>query len=410
MGSLAGMYWAAAACVAVPYLVYPAWLAWRVGHAARPVRRLEAEGDDSALLPSATVVIAARDEARHLARRLREFAGRIAAEGIDGEIVVVSDGSTDDTREVVRAAVDAGGPVPVRLVAFTQNQGKASALTAGVAEARNAIVVLADARQTWADDALRRLLENFADPDVGAVSGELIVESAPGVMAGVGLYWRVEKWLRKQEGALHSTVGVTGAIAAVRRDLFVPIPAGLVLDDVYWPLHVAAAGRRVVFDGRARAYDRLPDRVGAEFRRKVRTLAGNYQLVARCPWLLLPGRNPVWLPLVAHKLSRLVVPWAALVMLGTALALGGPWYGALAIAEAAALLAGLVGLVPAVGRRSRLLGAAGSFLVLNAAAWLAFWVWASGRVERSWVATRYHGPTAREPEPEPARSLQEAAR
>jgi cellulose synthase/poly-beta-1,6-N-acetylglucosamine synthase-like glycosyltransferase len=145
----------------------------------------------------------------------------------------------------------------VRVVKLPENVGKAAALSAGVAEARNDVVVVADARQTWAPDALARLLENFDDPEVGAVSGELHVESSPGVMAGVGLYWRFEKWMRRREGLVHSTVGVTGAIAAVRRGLFRPIPAGTILDDVYWPLVVAMQGYRVVFDGRARAFDRL---------------------------------------------------------------------------------------------------------------------------------------------------------
>ena len=98
--------------------------------------------------------------------------------------------------------------------------------------ARHEIIVFADARQSWAPDALARLLANFADPDVGAVSGELIVESVPGVMAGVGLYWQFEKWLRQQESAVSSSVGVTGAISAVRRTLFRPIPPGTILDDL----------------------------------------------------------------------------------------------------------------------------------------------------------------------------------
>ena len=91
--------------------------------------------------------------------------------------------------------------------------GKATALTAGAAAARHDVLVFADARQRWAADALVRLLENFADPTIGAVSGDLVVESAPGVMAGVGVYWKYEKLLRRLESRISSTVGVSGSIA-----------------------------------------------------------------------------------------------------------------------------------------------------------------------------------------------------
>jgi len=193
---------------------------------------------------------------------------------------VVSDGSTDGTaasaRQVARAvgvgqtfvsAAFSGrqeclphARANVRVLELPSNVGKAAALSAGCTAAVHDILVFADARQTWAADALPLLLENFADPSVGAVSGDLVVQSAPGVMAGVGLYWQYEKELRKLESQVHSTVGVTGAISAVRRRLFRAIPPGTLLDDVYWPLQVAMQGLRVVHDGRAHAYDRLPAR------------------------------------------------------------------------------------------------------------------------------------------------------
>jgi hypothetical protein len=101
-----------------------------------------------------------------------------------------------------------------------------------------------------------------------------------------------------------------GDYGAVRRELFAPIPAGTLLDDVYWPLRVAMTGARVIHDERAVAYDRLPERTADEFRRKVRTLAGNFQLAARLPAAFLPWRNPVWVQWWSHKLMRLIVPWA----------------------------------------------------------------------------------------------------
>jgi cellulose synthase/poly-beta-1,6-N-acetylglucosamine synthase-like glycosyltransferase len=330
-----------------------------------------------------SIVLAVHNEQANLPRRLQEFADSLKATGISGEIIVVSDGSTDGTAAIAR------NHPGVQLVELAQNQGKAAALNAGCAIAKNDILLFADARQQWAADALSRLLENFADPEIGAVSGDLIIESSPGVLAGVSLYWRYEKWLRKQESKLHSTVGVTGAICGVRRQLFRPIPPGTLLDDVYWPLQVALQGYRVIHDERARALDRFPDKARDEFRRKVRTLSGNFQLFTRLPAVLIPWRNPLWLQTVSHKLLRLLAPWLLLAALAISGLLPGTAFSIAFWMQVSFYLIGLAGLIPVVAKRSRLASAAGSFLVLNAAAWLAFWTWITGQAGRSWTRVRY---------------------
>ncbi len=377
------IFWACVACIAYPYAVYPLVVAAVVRLRGRPVRAA------SGVQPSVSIILVARNESASIGRRVREFARLVAGSGLRGEVIVVSDGSADGTARAARAA----GVAMARVLELPTNVGKAAALSAGCAEASNDVLVLADARQTWAPDALDRLLENYADPTVGGAGGDLIVEEAPGVMAGVGLYWRFEKWLRRAESRLHSSVGLTGAICSVRRDLFRPIPPGTILDDVYWPLRVVMQGYRVVHDDRAHAFDRLPDRARDEFRRKVRTLSGNFQLVVRLPCLLLPWRNPIWWQYVSHKLARLVVPWALLGALGLSAALGGPLYRALFLIQVAGYVVGLAGVI-GLGTRSRAVTAASSFLVLNAAAWMAFWVWISGRSTRSWGKVTYKVPVA----------------
>ncbi len=376
------LFWASAACVAYPILIYPALLRARL--AVFGGRPLAAKGDATR---SVSIVLAAYNEEANVARRLDEMLARVAASGAAGEVVLVSDGSTDRTAEVARAFEGRG----VRVVELPANRGKAAALSEGCAAATGEVLVFADARQTWAEDALPLLLENFADPAVGAVSGDLVLGSGTGALAGVGAYWKFEKWLRKLEARVHSTVGVTGAICAVRRGLFRPIPAGTILDDVYWPLAVVMQGFRVVHDGRARAFDRLPDRAGDEFRRKVRTLAGNYQLVSRLPSTLLPWRNPVWWQFASHKLSRLLAPWGLIGMFAASAGLGGV-YRAAFLAQAAGYLLAAAGLWTAAGARSRLTSAAASFAVLNAAAWVSFWVWATGRAAGSWNKVAYARP------------------
>ncbi len=397
------LYWIGAACVAYPYVIYPAILALLTKVRARPVRR----SNSGEPLPSVSVVISAYNEEAAVGVRIRELIRQILDADLKGEIVVVSDGSTDRTAEVARSFE--GGSVPVVVLDLADNIGKSAAISEGCMNSRYEIIALGDVRQSWAPDALSRLLENFADPDVGAVGGELFVETAQGVMSGVGLYWRYEKWLRRREGLVHSTVGVTGAISAVRRRLFRPIMPGTVLDDVYWPLEVAMRGDRVVFDGRAKAYDRLPDHVQAEFRRKVRTLAGNFQVCARLPHALVPWRNPVWFALFSHKLMRLVVPWALIATALLSAVIGGPLYHGLLAVELGVLLLALLGMTEAVSHRSRVLAALGSFLLLNAAAWLGFWVWITGKTARSWTKTTYRAPVPHTVQA-PAPSLEGAGR
>jgi len=179
-----------------------------------------------------SIVLAARNEESAISRRLEELLMHLKDSELTGEIVLVSNGSMDATVARAREFETTG---LVRVLELPDNVGKSAALTMACQSLGSDVIVFADVRQTWADDALPKMLENFADPRVGAVSGDLVLQSSTGVLAGVGLYWRFEKWLRRTESLIHAQVGVTGAISAVRRELFRPIPQGTILDDVYWP-------------------------------------------------------------------------------------------------------------------------------------------------------------------------------
>jgi len=364
--------------VVYPYLLYPLLLVLWARLWGRAVRR-------TGCFPrQVSILLCVHNEASRVASRLEELLSQLDRNQIQGELIVVSDGSTDETV----ARIQQGGDPRVHLIQWAERRGKAAGLNAAARQATSPILVLCDVRQRWADDALLRLLENFADPTVGAVSGELILETPRGTLAGVGLYWKYEKWIRKQESRLWAQIGVTGAISAVRRELFRPLPPGTLLDDVYWPLRVAMAGYRVIHEERACAYDRLPPRTQDEFLRKVRTLAGNLQLVVRLPWALIPLLNPVWWQLVSHKLLRLTVPWALMGLLLANLLL---WeqlpYRLLFFVQLSCYTLGLLGLVlPRAGKCASL---AASFLVLNSAAWMAWWVWMSGRTDRTWHKVHY---------------------
>jgi poly-beta-1,6-N-acetyl-D-glucosamine synthase len=379
MSPLEWIFWLCCALVAYTYLFYPVLLVLLNALVGR-------QRQIGPVQTSVSILVPVHNEEQNLARRLDELTRIIATTGMRGEIIVISDASTDGSVDIARQFAERG----VRVLEMPQKQGKAAALNAGAAAATGELLIFADARQRWADDALARLVENFADPAVGAVSGDLMLESAPGVLAGVGMYWRFEKWLRKQESRLGSQVGVTGAISAVRRSLFRAIPPGTLLDDVYWPMHVVLQGYRVVHDERAKAFDRLPEDPRDEFRRKVRTLAGNFQLLTLLPAAAFwPWSNRVWWQWISHKLLRLAAPWALIGLFVSCFFLTNEGYTIFFWLQTAAYSLGVLGLIPPVGRNLKPLGAAASFLVLNAAAWLAFWVWITGRAGTSWHKVQY---------------------
>jgi hypothetical protein len=152
-------------------------------------------------------------------------------------------------------------------------------------------------------------------------------EGSADIGEGMGGYWRYEKWLRRQESLIGSTMGATGAIYALRRALWVPLPADTILDDVLAPMRAVLAASRVVFSSEALAFDPVAPS-GVELRRKIRTLAGNYQILRLEPRLLNPFRNPVWIQYMSHKVGRLLVPYALLGLLVTSaiLAASSPFY------------------------------------------------------------------------------------
>jgi cellulose synthase/poly-beta-1,6-N-acetylglucosamine synthase-like glycosyltransferase len=383
MTALEIIFWMSLACVGYTYAGYPLLLWVRARWRPTPTLRRPFAG-------TVSIVLAARNEEATMAGRLEELCRHLRDSKLTGEIVLVSDGSTDGTAACAEDLVKTG---LVRVLELPENVGKSAALTMACQSLSSDVVVFADARQTWADDALTKILENFADARVGAVSGDLVLRDSRGALAGVELYWRLEKWLRKTESLIYSQVGVTGAISAVRRELFRPIPQGTILDDVYWPLNVAMLGYRVVHDERAVAYDRLPDRSRDEFRRKVRTLSGNLQLAWRLPQSLLPWRNPVWPVWISHKLLRLAVPWALVGLLVSSALVPGTLQALCLSCQAGCYVVALLGLVPALARRSRLAAAAVSFLVLNVAAGLALWLWLLGRADRTWHKISYNDPS-----------------
>jgi biofilm PGA synthesis N-glycosyltransferase PgaC len=364
------IFWSAAFLIAYTYVGYAGWLWLRARLWPWPVLRAQQE-------PHVSVVMVVRDEERWLESKLGNLL-EVDYPQARYQIVVVSDGSTDRTDAILR---EHAGDARVQVLMNQLSRGKASGLNDAISLAGGEIVVFTDARQKFESGAVRLLMESFADPEVGCVSGALMLgDPESGEAAkGMGLYWRIEKKIRELESASGSVVGATGAIYAVRRELLTAVPEGTILDDVYIPMQVVRQGKRVVFEPRARAWD-SPD-LGAdrEFSRKVRTLSGNYQLVQLAPWLLR-SENPVRFEFVCHKLLRLAVPFALAGVLVASIFLSGPIYrSALALQAVFYGLSLLAGLRLSAGPLARMADAALTFVLLNGAAAVAFVNFVTGR-------------------------------
>lgn len=364
------LFWGAAALIAYTYAGYPLWLWVRSRVWPRPVRAAE-------IAPKVSVVMVVRNEEGALAAKLENLL-HLDYPSDHMDIVVVSDGSADGTEAILHEF--ARNP-RVHTVLNQLPGGKAAGLNDAFQVADGEIVVFTDVRQKIEPGAVRLLVDNFADPQVGCASGELMLGDPDSgeKSRGMGLYWRIEKIVRTLESASGSVVGATGAFYAVRRELLVPVPVETLLDDVFIPMQVARSGKRVVFEPRARAWDVADQGTGREFARKVRTLSGNYQLLQLCPWLL-SRENPIRFEFVSHKLLRLVVPFALLVSLAASAFVPRPLYRGAFLLQVAFYALSLVGLAGMKGGPIARLGdAAFTFVVLNTAAVVAFANFVTGK-------------------------------
>ncbi|MCC6340910.1 MAG: glycosyltransferase family 2 protein [Bryobacterales bacterium] len=289
---------------------YPLLLGW-MARRPRPVRRGPFE-------PTVTLILAVHNGERFLEQKLRSIL-ELDYPRDKVDIIVASDGSTDGTTAIASSFSRSG----VHLLTLPRG-GKPLALNAAIGEARGEILVFTDVRQLLAPNSLKLLLENFADPTVGGASGELVIrDGKTAEEADVGLYWRYEFWIRTRLSRIDSIFGATGAYYALRRRLAVPIPPRILLDDVYLPMAGFLQGYRLIVDRRARAFD-SPASLRGEFRRKIRTLAGNYQILLSCPWIL-SRKNRMLFHYVSYKLARLLLPFALLGAAVSSVWLPAPW-------------------------------------------------------------------------------------
>jgi cellulose synthase/poly-beta-1,6-N-acetylglucosamine synthase-like glycosyltransferase len=360
------------------YLGYPV----AIGILARVApRRPSGEPPDRAEPRSVSICLPVSNGAGQLQPKLESLlAQAYPADRL--EIMICCDGCTDDSEAIARSlAATPAAAGRIRVFSQAVRLGKPSGINTLAAAARGELLLLNDVRQPLSANAVRDLAAALEDPTVGCATGSLVMSGE----TGGGAYWKYERWIRAQEARFRGVVGMTGAIAMMRRADFAPLPSDLILDDVWIPMRLVLAGKRVALVASAQAFDAAfeDDR---EFRRKVRTLSGNYQLFRRLPALLSPLANPLWFETFSHKVLRLAAPWLLLMLCvlsatGAGAGVGpGRHFFALLLAGQIVfyLMAGAGPRLGTVGKLAR------TFVVLNAAAVAGLWRQLTGQQPVTW--------------------------
>jgi cellulose synthase/poly-beta-1,6-N-acetylglucosamine synthase-like glycosyltransferase len=379
------IFWISAGLIAYTYLMFPLLILIRAKLAPRPYRQ-------AAITPTVSIIIAAHNEAACIGRKIENLL-LLDYPAAQIELLIASDGSTDETESIVRQFAFRG----VRLLALPRG-GKAKALNAAVAATRGEILVFSDANSMFERGALRALVAPFADPEVGGVAGDQRYDgssSSHGADVGERRYWDLDRWLKRAESQAGCVISATGAIYAIRRSLFQTVPEG-VTDDFVTSTRVIAQGRRLVFSEEAAAWEPPAAKQQAEFARKVRIITRGFRALACMKCLLNPLRFRFYsLQLLSHKLLRrlMVVPLLALLISSLMLLDESFFYRVAAYGQLAFYFAALTGgCLALVGQRLPKVAALPMyFCLVNAAALVAAVRVVSGRSTVLWVPQRAAG-------------------
>lgn len=341
--------------------------------------------------PPVSVIIAAKNEEANIQRRLENiFQQEYPQDKI--EIIVVSDGSRDRTNAIIeeiieRSAASADSErARISLIKLQDSKGKPTALNTGLNASTGEFIIFADARQQFDSKAIQNLAANFADPSIGCVSGELLFYESEdsSIKSEMGLYWKLEKSIRKLESKIGSVAGATGAIYAIRRALYMNLPEETLLDDVLIPMNIVMQGHRTVFESKAQAYDVISKDISQEWRRKVRTLAGNWQFFSIKPELFSPRTNPIWFRFISHKIFRLLVPFLLIILFLSSCLIDKPLFRIALLLQAGFYLLALAAHMSPAFRNTKLIKIIYFFTFLNAASIAGFWLWMKGDLSKAW--------------------------
>ncbi len=377
------IFWCAAGLLVYTWIGYPLLMCLLALVAPKPKR-------DPAYEPKVSILIAAYNEADRIEWKVRQSLNELDYPADKLEVIVVSDGSTDRTDEILASIRDP------RLRASRQPRGgKTRAQNFGVSQCTGEIIVFTDATTDLRPDAIRQLVALFADGRVGAVSGICRFvepsETAPSP-TGLGqiLYGGYEHALRIFQSRVWTATACTGAIYAVRRDLYVPLPAHA-CSDMVEPIEIVRRGRRVLYAPGAIAYERPTRSIEDEFRMRVRVVSQGIAGLAIAGELLWFGKHP-WIAfqLISHKLLRYTMPLLlAVIFAGSAALLPVRWWAPYVLGlQLAFYVVAWISYRAGWHTRGKLLGLPPHICVLNAAIVRGAWEFVRGNRFAAWETVR----------------------
>lgn len=387
---LAILFWVAVLAVLHTYLLYPLLLVIADGfEQARSTwnyidgserRRTRAQLG----LPHVSILVCAFNEASCIGRRIENLLEQdYPADRL--EILVGSDGSTDGTDAIVQHYAARG----VKL-SRGERTGKAGVLARLIGVARGDVLVLTDANTEFEKDAVRQLVQPLRDPAVGLVCGRLRLHSPFGAPVAESAYWKLESLLKMYESRRGCVMGANGAIYAVRKSLFPPLPVGTVVDDFVAALRVLQSGHEVRYEPEAVAHEQTAPGHADEYRRRVRIAAGGFRALSQFRGLLAPRHGFTAFALWSHKVLRWLVPEALLIALLTnaLIAPRSPLYAFLLLVQCAVYALAALGLLGTSPRHLRkLTDPAAHFVEMNAALLVGFLRFSRGRQGQIWART-----------------------
>ncbi|MBL4820878.1 MAG: glycosyltransferase family 2 protein [Gammaproteobacteria bacterium] len=370
------VFWFSTFFVLYTYFGYPV-LIWLIGLS----KTKGVSVPEPAAWPSVAVIVPVHNEIKYVERKIENLKELDYPKG-SLTICFASDGSDDGTNELIGQHRD------VQLVAYHQRRGKPSAINEAAARQTAEILVFTDARQLVDRRAVRKLVVTLLQQGVGAVSGELVQHDTDSITGkSVGMYWGYEKWIRKSESKVHSVAGVTGALYAIRREDFAQIPEDTLLDDFEIPIRVLRKGNRVLIEPGAYVYDSVQEDASSERKRKIRTLAGNFQSFVRNKWLFLPGSNPIWWQFISHKVFRLAVPYALIAAFITSYLLADWFFNLVFILQCLFYSVALLAHFSPRVKTFRSVSIVHVFCELNLAAFLALFSYLTKSIDIKWEKT-----------------------
>lgn len=352
------LFWLSVIIILYVYLGYPVLVYLLSLLYKKPVR-------GKYVFPKISILISVFNEEKNIENKIRSLS-EINYPQERMEILIGSDGSADKTDEIIAKYI--GGKV--KLFRLQERQGKPSVLNLLASQANGEILVFTDARQRLDKNTLSELVKHFSDDKVGSVSSALFYENERSdnkTGAGIGLYWKYEKLIRKSESRMGSMLGATGALYAIREELYPELPKDLILDDVYIPMKIVEKGYRAIFDSKAKVFDQVFNDPKQEFARKTRTLAGNFQLFVHLRELFNPLRGKISWQFFSHKFLRLIVPFMLIVIFVTnGFMLESSFYKGIFIIQVIFYCLAFLGMI--FNGKNRVIDVPYMFCVLNSAA------------------------------------------